>query len=241
MYQVVTMLQIESTRRNLREVHCESRRQRILESARRLIASGGMQTVTMRRLAKDADLSVTTLYNLIGGRGKIVAALIDDAIDRMDDVLTREAPLDDPIERCRAVVTVSIEYVVRNEEIFRPLALSVAGYVTDGISDGDEAKRSISNRASRMQSLAIREAIAQELLIDLLDPDCLGSQIYHGWEAAFFLWGQGVLDEADFRARALYGLYVALLGISSEKLRPTIESQLRSLERDLSLDRERSN
>lgn len=235
------MFQIESTPSNLREVHCESRRQRILEAARRLIASSGMQAVTMRRLAKDAGLSVTTLYNLIGGRGKIVAALIDDAIDRMDDVLTREAPLDDPIERCRAVVTVSIEYVVRNAEIFQPLALSVSHDVADKMSNGDEAKRSISNRASRMQSLAIREAIAQELLIDLLDPDCLGSQIYHGWEAAFFLWGQGVLDEVEFRARALYGLYVALLGVSSEKLRPKIESELRSLECNLTMDRERNN
>ncbi len=235
------MFQIESTLSNLREVHCESRRQRILEAARRLIASSGMQAVTMRRLAKDAGLSVTTLYNLIGGRGKIVAALIDDAIDRMDDVLTREAPLDDPIERCRAVVTVSIEYVVRNAEIFQPLALSVSHDVADKMSNGDEAKRSISNRASRMQSLAIREAIAQELLIDLLDPDCLGSQIYHGWEAAFLLWGQGVLDEVEFRARALYGLYVALLGVSSEKLRPKIESELRSLECNLTMDRERNN
>ena len=71
------MFQIESTPSTLREVHCESHRQRILVSAQRLIASGGMRTVTMRRLAEDADLSVTTLYSLIDGHGKIVAALIE--------------------------------------------------------------------------------------------------------------------------------------------------------------------
>jgi AcrR family transcriptional regulator len=230
------MFQIESAPGNLREINCESRRQRILESARRLIVKGGMRAVTMRRLARDADLSVTTLYNLIGGREKIVAALVGDAIDRMDEVLAREAPLEDPLERCRAVVTVSIEYVVQNESIFRPFALSISQDTTDKTPKASEASRHVSNRASGMQSLAIREAISQGLLIDLLDPDHLGSQIYHGWEAAFFQWGRGLVDEAGFRARALYGLYLALLGISSERVRPAIETELRSLECELGAD-----
>ncbi len=230
------MFQFESAPGNLRQVNCESRRQRILESARQLIVKGGMRAVTMRRLAKDADLSVTTLYNLIGGREKIVAALVGDAIDRMDEVLAREAPLEDPLERCRAVVSVSIEYVVQNEAIFRPFALSISHDTTDGSSKANETTLHISNRASGMQSLAIREAISQGLLIDLLDPDHLASQIYHGWEAAFFQWGRGLVDEAGFRARALYGLYLALLGISSARVRPTIETELRRLECELGVD-----
>ena len=77
----------------------------------------------MRKLARRAELSVPTLYNLFGGREEILKALVVDAIDRMDAILEREAPLDDPLERCRAVVTVSIQHIVEFETIFRPMLL----------------------------------------------------------------------------------------------------------------------
>ncbi len=230
------MYQVEVSSSTLRQANCESRRQRILEAARGLIANEGIQAVTMRRLAKDADLSVTTLYNLIGSRDQIVQALVSDGVDRMDDLLAREAPLDDPLDRCRAIIDVSIRYIVENEEIFRPLALWIpaegANDVDRRLEDELSGRRRIARRAAGMQSVAIREAISQGLLRDLLDPDCLAAQIYHGWEAAFFQWGRGLLDEAGFRARALYGLYVALLGIASDRVRPTIESELRRLDHE---------
>lgn len=229
------MVQVLETPHTLREANCEIRRQKILEAARELIVSEGTQAVTMRRLAKEAGLSVTTLYNLIGGRDRIVSTLVSDGVDRIDEVLEREAPLDNPLERCRAIVTMSIRHIVENEDVFRPLALSAPNNLSEFAAipplDPSEDERQISKRAAAMQSVAIREAISQGLLVDLLDPDCLGAQIYHGWEAAFFQWGRGILDEAGFRARALYGLYVALLGISTDQSRPMIESELNRLER----------
>ena len=229
------MSHVDDPAGSLREANIASRRQRILDAARSLIAKGGMAQLTMRAVAREAGLSVTTLYNLIGSREKIVAAIVGGAIDRMDAVLRREAPLDDPLERCRAIVTVSIAYTIENEALFRPLALSLAEVVS-GPAPGE---RRISNRASGMQSLAIREAIAQGLLLDRLDPDVLGAQIYHVWEGAFLQWGRGLLDESGFRARALYGLYVTLLGVASPALRPTLEERLRALERELRPARDR--
>lgn len=223
------MLQVDSKPVTLREANCEARRQRILEAARDLMAEGGAQSFTMRRLAERAGLSVTTLYNLIGGRDEIAAALVSDAIDRMDGTLERDAPIEDPLLRCRAVVTVSVAYVAANEAVFRPLAQELS-LETIRTSPADAR---IATRASRMQSVAIRAAVEQGLLRDLLDPEVLGSQIYHGWEGAFTLWGKGRLDEAGFRARALYGLYVALLGVAADQVRPMIEDELRSLEQEL--------
>lgn len=223
------MLQIEPAPPTLREVNCEARRQRILETTRRLIASGGMRALTMRSLAAGARLSVTTLYNLIGGREEIINALIGDSIDRMDRILEREAPLEDPLQRCRAIITVSIDHVVENKKFFQPLTMALY----DAGDRENVPPRPISNRATRMQSLAIREAISQGLLTDLLDPEVLASQIYHGWEIAYSHWGRGVVDEVGFRAQALYGLYVALLGVAAPQVRPQIESELRALDLQL--------
>ena len=66
----------------LREINVEARRRRILDAARSLIAKGGMAALSMRKLATEAGLSVTTLYNLYGVRDEILHALIDDAVDR---------------------------------------------------------------------------------------------------------------------------------------------------------------
>ena len=213
----------------LRQRNCEARRQRILEAARKLITSGGVAALSMRKLAQEAGLSVTTLYNLFGAREDILRALVEDAIDRMDQILEREAPLEDPLERCRAVITVSIRHLVDNEAIFRPMLL--ASY--QGLTPGCFENERISERAARMQSVAIEAAISQGLLRKLLDPQVLGRQIFHGYELAYAQWAYGAIDEAGFRARSLYGLYVALLGVATERLRPRIEAELCRLQREL--------
>jgi len=184
----------------------------------------------MRRLADTAGLSVTTLYNLIGGRGEIVATLWDDGVDEMRSILERDVPLEDPIQWCRAIVTVSVEKIVHAEAIFRPLAELLH---TDGFRNVVD-NRDVSRQAAGLQSTGIRAAIDQGLLRDTLDPDELGKQIFHGWAGAFHLWSHGLLDEAGFENRALYGLYVALLGVASEGLRPQVEAELHKLESELS-------
>ncbi len=189
----------------------------------------------MRKLARQADLSVPTLYNLLGGREEILKALVVEAIDRMDAALEREAPLDDPLERCRAVVTVSIQHIVEFETIFRPMLLAAHQGLTSWGLEEDK----LTARAVRMQAIAIEVAIDRGQLRDLLDPTLLGHQIFHGFELASMRWAFGVLDEEGFRNRALYGLYVALLGVATPSALPGIERELRRLERGLGAPRRR--
>ncbi len=212
----------------LREVNLEARRQRILDAARTLIA-GGMQTLSMRKLASEAGLSVTTLYNLYGSRDEILFALIEDGIDRIVPILDAEAPLDDPLARCRAVVTVSVEYFAENEAIYRPMV--VASY--EGLSRGPATHRRLADRAAAMQREGIQQAIAQGLLDGTLDPARLGEQIYHGYELACVQWAFGLLDAAGFRARALYGMYLVLLAVANERVRPQLLAELEALQREL--------
>jgi hypothetical protein len=84
-----------------------------------------------------------------------------------------------------------------------------------------------------MQARAIQAGIDQGMLSDLLDPDELGRQIYHGYELASLRWALGAIDADTFEARALYGLEVALLGIASDALRPELECELMRLEQRL--------
>jgi AcrR family transcriptional regulator len=217
----------------LRERNGAERRQRILEAARHLIATGGMAALSMRKLAKEAGLAVATLYNLFGVREEILQALIMDAIDQMDLVLDRDAPLDDPIERCRAIVTVSVRHMVENETIFRPMVIAAAQASPNAATTDGHSRGKVARRAAQMQTLAIQAAIDQGLLNNRLDPDQLGQQIYHGYEFASMQWGSGQLDAAGFEARALYGLDLALLAVASDSIRPDLEAHLRKLEKQI--------
>ena len=219
----------------LRELNVASRRQRILEAARRLIAAGGMQSLSMRKLSAECGLAVTTLYNLYGSRDDILFALIQDGIDRIVPILDAEAPIEEPIARCRAVITVSVRFFAENEAIYRPML--VASY--EGLSCGTGADRRLAKRAAAMQREGIEQAIAQGLLSDALDPGRLGEQIYHGYELAAVQWAFGLLDASEFRARALYGMYLALLAVARESIRPELEAQLQGLERELAASAER--
>lgn len=221
----------------LRQINIRSRRQRILEAARNLIAGGGMPSLSMRKLATEAGFSVTTLYNLYGSRDDILFALIQDAIDRMVPIFDAEAPVDDPLARCRAVITVSVRQFAANEDIYRPMI--VASY--EGLSCGPEADRRLAKRAAGMQREGIEQAIEQGLLADTLEPERLGEQIYHGYELACVQWAFGLLDEAGFRARALYGMYLALLAVANDAVRPELEANLKSLEGELAASAEQTN
>ena len=221
----------------LRQINIRSRRQRILKAARNLIAGGGMPSLSMRKLATEAGFSVTTLYNLYGSRDDILFALIQDAIDRMVPILDAEAPVDDPLARCRAVITVSVRQFAANEDIYRPMI--VASY--EGLSCGPEADRRLAKRAAGMQREGIEQAIEQGLLADTLEPERLGEQIYHGYELACVQWAFGLLDEAGFRARALYGMYLALLAVANDAVRTELEANLKSLEGELAASAEQTN
>ncbi len=195
-----------------------------------LIARGGIQALSMRKLAQEAGVSVTTLYNLFGVRNAILSALVHDSIDRIDQILENEAPLDDPIQRCRAVITVSVRYIGEQDAVFRPMVLALY----QGLSLGGIERPDTSERAAHMQQVAIEKAMAEGLLRDALDPSVLASQIYHGYDLACCQWAYGLIDIAGFRARALYGLYVALLAVATDQVRPMLEDELRKLEHELS-------
>lgn len=74
------------------------RRARILEAAGALIETGDVAALTMRALSENAEVSVPTIYNLIGGRDDVLAAVMDLIGVTVDAELSiLDSP---PLERC---------------------------------------------------------------------------------------------------------------------------------------------
>ena len=61
----------QAHRVSIREKGKARRKQQIIQAAKRLLAAGGIDALSTRKLAEEAELSVHTLYALVGSKNKI--------------------------------------------------------------------------------------------------------------------------------------------------------------------------
>jgi AcrR family transcriptional regulator len=71
----------------LRDEQARLTRRRIIETAHRMLLDGGYGAMTIAGLAREAGVSVQTVYNAIGGKADIVKAVYDVALAGDDEPL----------------------------------------------------------------------------------------------------------------------------------------------------------
>jgi AcrR family transcriptional regulator len=103
----------------LRERGKRRRTDQILDAARALLREEPDRQLTVERIAGRAELSAPTVFNLIGPREKIWAALADQALGDLD--LIRFRSIADPHDRARAIVDAVVTMVCSDAPIFRAL------------------------------------------------------------------------------------------------------------------------
>ena len=187
----------------------------------------------MRKLARQAGLSVTTLYNLLGSREEILQALIQDSVQRLEAPAADTGAARDPLLRASRAMEGILRYVVDNRDLLRPLI--VADFRTGSWSQLNEQDEGEHFRSSKDAiRAAITEALAAGQLRNVVGQQFLEVQLHVGWELALDQWAYGVIDDEVFRLKSLCGFHVALLAFAEPDVRPGIEKELRRLERELS-------
>ena len=83
-------------------------RERVLASAREILASDGYRALSMRALARRCDVAPGTLYNYFASKEELVATIMledwQDALSRMDEVARGSASLTEGlVGLCRAL------------------------------------------------------------------------------------------------------------------------------------------
>ena len=218
---------------NRREANVAARRQRILESARALLQEAGPEGLSMRKLARQAGLSVTTLYNLLGSREEILQALIKDSVGRLEAPAADAGAARNPLLRASRAMESILRYTVDNGDLLRPLI--VADFRTGSWTRlGQQAEGEHFRSSKEAIRAAITEAQADGQLRKVVGQKFLEVQLYLGWELALDQWAYGVLDDEVFRLKSLCGFHMALLAFAAPHVRPGIEKELGRLERKLS-------
>jgi AcrR family transcriptional regulator len=194
---------------------------RILDAARRLVDSGGLDELTMRRLAQQADVSVRTIYNLFGDKGGVVEALVRDSFDAMD-VAVGGLDARDPIDRIWQAVALSIEINCR----YVPKAV-VAAVVTDAT-----LQRDLSTYWPGLELTldAIRAATRSRALRADLTPETLVEHAGAVFLHLLWRWSQGEIDETALTAGVLHGFDISLLAVATPRVRARLLAHVAELE-----------
>jgi AcrR family transcriptional regulator len=102
-----------------REREREEIRTRILDAARELFASEGVESVTMRRIADRIEYSPTTIYFHFRDKEALLAELCDSDFRAFAHGFTEIAQIADPVERLRAAGQAYVSFGLNNPSHYR--------------------------------------------------------------------------------------------------------------------------
>ena len=107
-----------------RQANKEIRRQRILDTARELIATHGFDAFTLSELAAQSSVSIPTIHNLFGKKFDIFRELCTEMVERVGEVMS-EPEARNPVEGAEIFID-SLHDLFRRDEAFYRAAF-VAG------------------------------------------------------------------------------------------------------------------
>lgn len=195
------------------------RRAGILSAAQRLMARRGWKGLTMRDLAEESHVSVPTVYNLVGGKGAVLAALMEDLFELVSE--TGTATEGDVVSRARALWNAGLDRFLDAPQYARELVLV---FLSSRCSS--ELGRHHDARYVELMATVLAEGQERGELRKLVAPSALAETMYSLWIAQTIRWARGDIDDAQLRAAVDRGLSLLLLGMVQGQMRMDLERSL---------------
>lgn len=189
----------------------------------------GVEQLSMRQVARRADVSLSTVYNLFESKEDVLAHVFNDAFNRyLNAVLERAST--DPLQRFFDSVDIAAEFYSADVPFYRSSVWLV---------DADSSyKLSLQKpRFGFFRDLAIRAIEAGVLRADT-DAYVLGLMIVPMFSAPYQAWAGGWVSIDEFRARAKLGFCVVLRGFAAPDQYGRFDTLLSSFETEVRRHRE---
>ena len=209
---------------SIREKGKARRKQQIIQAAKRLLAAGGIDGLSTRKLAEEAELSVHTLYALVGSKDKILEAVMEDNHNRvLSDIIALNAR--HPIEQVFAFVDSTYRIIAEDQAAQKPL-MRVLMTLYDQGSLGSDPWWMMAQEKGWMQS-AVAEAIDQELLRPDFPAPVIADMLMKVYLTNLrdYLFDRADLDA--YRDRATFELWFCLSNIATDRTRADYTAQAR--------------
>ncbi len=152
------------TRPPLRQRVKDAYRDAILDAAEVVFGRGDYENVRVSDLAKEAGVSVGTLYNYFDDKESIFAALAERGRGQFEAALAPALTEKDPSTRLDAIVRVTLQFLEERGALF---AIHVArGGSQTAVARGDASERESRAGFQRLLVTAIEQAAAARQLRD---------------------------------------------------------------------------
>lgn len=178
----------------LRERNKRKRIDRILTATRILLRERPGALPRMEEIAARAEVSPATVFNLVGPREKVLAALANEALRELDVWIANEPEMSDPRVRVQQIVRATVGIVCADRHVYR--AVLSRWHESAGLLRNDPARQI---RASLMQAaeLGMLGGADPVAMADLLTTGCIG---------AVLQWAAGLIDDDELAGRCeLFG------------------------------------
>jgi AcrR family transcriptional regulator len=209
----------------LREAHKAERRRQILLAAHRIISEDGLGALTMRRLAQASSLSVPTIYNLVGGRVDVIAALLGLGAQRIDAAMA-DAP-EEPIERLQHAVSVVADVAVESRAVVSEVLRAGGPAITGGSTD------TLMSRLEETAVEAFAQARSRGVTTRDADPSILGRRLLGLASGALIEWATDHHDADLLRADLAHGVVLVVAAFARPEHRRPIQRDLQRWTRQL--------
>jgi|TARA_B110000503_G_scaffold130678_1_gene204340 AcrR family transcriptional regulator len=201
----------------------QNRRATILQQARRLLANADDGAFSLRKLAEAANVTVPTIYNLIGGKFAILLALQIELVQKIEDSLVGFDD-DHALEMAEAIVISAVDMISEDENYYRASLIASDKLMQSGEYLEDGAK--LGQRAAAMQTLAIRKAQKTNQLRGTIDATLLGRLIFRHYQHTAREWMYRLISQEQFRNRALLGIYICLMADANDSFRELLVNKI---------------
>jgi AcrR family transcriptional regulator len=209
-----------------RSANMEKRRARILAEARTLLSRKGFDALNLRDLADVSEVTVPTIYNLIGNKEEILKALMMGAFGDYEEELERRLPCP-ASKRTELMGDVLLGLIARDEEFYRASALANERLESHPTQQRDYGFRRLTIKQymkDLCQSLSeeglLKGDIPQELLVE---------QMVSRHQVAFRDWAHRITTLEEFKAHSMAGFYVTLAADAVDSYRDQIVKALPKL------------
>lgn len=171
----------------------------ILNAARALILDRGVDKLVITDVAERADVSVATIYNLVGTRDRLLIALLDDVAESVR-IRLADQPASDGIDGCVEVVTAACETVIADATTVRTVLASVGAVAPD---------QWLSEGMGGVIRQRVDAAVELGHLGDELPSTAITDGIHLGFRGVLISWVFGLLTDDELTPNAeLMALHV---------------------------------
>lgn len=173
----------------LRERSKLRRVDRILQAARDLLREGGGDVPTVEQVAERAEVATATVFNLVGTRENLWAALANEALAELEERV-KALPDVDPHKRARRIVAMTVDLICADAAVNRAVLLH-----------WHESGRLLRHGPTRELLRCLEAAATARTIRADVDRRRLSEMIAVACTGAVHQWAAGLIDDRTFKRR----------------------------------------